>query len=132
MTTDKMHDWEISYWQIGCNDAKAGRSFNMAMQFARGYEQGYYFGQHGRGMPAAPQAALFQSNHALQPDPPLKNPYMESIEAIEGIMTRMNTFHSEFPSFLKQRDAYLTDLLRIRDELHAMRLDEMADETFSA
>lgn len=120
---------QISYWQIGCNDAKAGRPSNPALRKENGYEQGFYFGQHGKGMPVDEYWLDGPYNGVEpQPDPPLKNPYMEAIEAIEGILTRMNTFHKEFPASLKRRDEYLIGLLRARDELHALRLDEVVDD----
>jgi hypothetical protein len=130
---------QISYWQMGCDDAKAGkpqRKLGAGLFAQRGYENGFYWGQHGKSKPVPVSTGDWFSSFAtpespLEIEPPLKNPYMETVESIEQILTRMNTFAKEFPQALprEKRDTYLVNLLRVRDELSALRLDEMADES---
>ena len=113
---------QISYWQIGCNDAKAGRPADPQLKGRwNGYDRGYYWGQHGMPMPSVPET------WELPPAPPLKNPYMEGIEAIEGILERLQTFTNDFPNSLDivKKDDYITNLLAARDHLHECRQQEM-------
>lgn len=139
MTKKKMqHDYQLSYWQQGCNDARSGKPFDYTKRIENGYSHGYFWGQFGRSpfedeltnLEWSDRKEQSKNNSNQMPDPPLKNPYMEAIEAIEGILQRLRTFNKEFPHVLskQQVDDYAVDLLCVRHEFHCMWLDEEADK----
>lgn len=117
-----------SFWQMGCDDAKAGKPVDRRYRYDNGYLNGHYYGQHGKGHPDPAISHLYtrwdeDGQILFQPDPPLKNPYMEAIENIEGIIQRLQTFANEFPASLDSwaKDDYTSNLLKIRDDLHALQ-----------
>jgi hypothetical protein len=79
-------------------------------------DHGKWASQMGTGLP--------------QPDPPLMNPYMEGVQAVEGILSRLHTFTKEFPGAIDFEDAvdYRLNLLSVRDTLHGLRQKEMEVE----
>lgn len=113
---------QISFWQLGCNDAKAGKPADPRYRDDYGYMNGFGYGQGNPRSLARPVLDTLEEDSSPRPDPPLKNPYMEGIEAIEGIVNRLRHFHREFPGEFAvwQKDEYLTNLLKVRDELHEM------------
>lgn len=120
-----------SYWQKGCDDARAGktRQFHAYEGQWNGYNHGYDWGKAQVARERA-QAARKLANPP-KPDPPLKNPYMEAIEAVEDILQRLQTFTREFPNSIDkvQRALYIEDMLEVRDTLHRFRQAEMAQRT---
>lgn len=115
----------MSYWQKGCDDAKAGKPADPKFHRDEGYMNGFNYGQGNPRSLDWPE--LWPDLHRLlMPRPPLKNPYMEGIEATEGILQRLNTFHKEFPGVLsgEQRDEYMRNLLEIRDRFHEMQRED--------
>lgn len=107
-----------SYWQQGCDDAKAGRPANRYLRYAPGYKQGFYWGQHGTGLWEAPIRAQIEWDK-----PVMTNPYMAVIEAIEKVLTKVNDPTNGLAK--EKRDAYTTDMLEVRDTLHRYRQAEM-------
>ena len=122
---DRYYPHQVSYWQIGCNDARAGKPADPRLSSRwNGYDNGYYWGQHGKPMPVSEM--VFPPLEPF-PEPLLKNPYMEGIEAIEGILERLQTFTKEYPRTLDTEPVqdYITNLLAARDHLHECRRQEM-------
>jgi hypothetical protein len=127
---EKLSNYQISWWQIGCNEAKAGKPFDLSKRLENGYAHGYFWGQHGRAPLNSELEALFQIEKKFpgrHPDPPLPNPYMEAMEAVEGILQRLQTFTKEFPEALDEQvvQDYRFELLAVRDKLSTLRKDEI-------
>jgi hypothetical protein len=122
---------QISYWQVGHNDFTSGRGYNQGMSHANGYDNGYRCAM-GRPRSLASDASYFMAPEPVHqnpemPDPPLMNPYMEAMENIEGVLKRLQTFTKEFPFSVDREKVadYTANLLRIRDDLSALRQQEM-------
>lgn len=122
----------VASWSHGCldgrNGCKMGKFYGNSLD-QNAYLNGYRFGVKQTQEEEIAIAKEIAAKAKAMPDPPLKNPYMEGIEAIEGILARLQTFTKEFPQIIDkgQKDAYTLNLLEVRDELHRFRLDEMAE-----
>lgn len=129
-----------SYWLKGCNDAKSGKPMDEVFSKDEGYRNGFDYGQ---GRPRSiyhytydtgPFNDLEEGGPALRvpvtPDPPLKNPYDEATEKIDGIVARLHKFSQEFPKTLDTRKAhaYSADLSVVRSLLQRLRQKELAGE----
>lgn len=119
----------VSYWQQGCNDAKSGRPYNESMRLANGYDNGYYYGQHGKGKFSWTSVMTMDDAdelHWFTPESP--RPYMEVIENIEHVMDELHSFANSYPKLLDKAklDEYITNLLEVRDALHNFRKAELA------
>lgn len=125
-----MSDYSMSLWRRGCDDAKSGMDNKHAGDFTshdHGYRNGYRWGQIQL---QREQTKAYAESLKKQPEPPLKNPYMEGIEAIEGILDRLQTFTKEYPSVLDTETVhdYIMNLLSVRDQFHGMRLEEIGQQ----
>ena len=130
MGQQRFKDWQVSYWQQGCNDAKAGGNFNETMRFANGYEQGYWWGQHGKSKPEPEPFRDFEADAAWLEElghEQFPNPYMEGIFAIEGILARLQIFTKDQPEVLDKAkvEEYSSHMLEVRDTLHRFRQAEL-------
>lgn len=114
----------MSYWQVGCDHGRAGRPMVPSMRYYGGYSRGYDWGQR---QAQRERIAAYERAQKALPDPPLRNPYMEALEAVEGVMARLQTFTKEFPQVLDTTTAadYSSNLLEVRDTLHRFRQAEM-------
>lgn len=106
----------LSYWKQGCEDAKQGKPYNESMRWANGYDNGFYWGQHGKSRPDP-----FLQAGVDEDDTDISNPYMEAIEFIEGLMEDLPTNGLDDAVV----DEYRVNLLEVRDTLHRFRQAEM-------
>lgn len=105
----------VSYWQQGCNDARAGAYMDPDLFTDEGYVNGFLYGQ------GIPRKWWWKEDGEFQA--PAASPYMDLIGKVEEALEAVNDPTNGIDR--TRRDAYSLNLLEVRDALHRFRQEEV-------